>query len=149
MSIRQRRLSSLLTPVRLSIGLGTGLLCSDQRQDHDRSNVRDHLEELIRDPEASDLKTDLQSITESEEQAGQQNAARSPASENYRRKCDKSTSRNIAFCIGIGIAGRQVSAADACQGPARAPQITQARYLTRITEIPRVAAALGCSPTAL
>ena len=71
-------MSPLFAAIGLSIGLGSRLLRTDDGEDDHGGHIGDHLEELVRDGDAGDLKPDLQRIAEAEEQAGQQDAARVP-----------------------------------------------------------------------
>ena len=72
----------LFAAVGLTIGFRAALFGADNGQNDDCRDVGDHLEELVRKIERAELQTDLQSVAETEEQAGKQNAGAAPAAEN-------------------------------------------------------------------
>ena len=73
---RLRRITvlALFSAVRLAGGLWPHLSPAHNGQGEDGCNIGNHLEELIGDAYAHNLEPDLQSIAESEEQAGQKDA---------------------------------------------------------------------------
>ena len=95
----------LFAAVGLSVCPRTCLLCADEAQDKHRREVRDHLEELIRNGDAGDLQLDLQRITEAEEQAGKQNPTRAPPAEDDSRQRDEAAARDNAVGVGTRITG--------------------------------------------
>ena len=110
--------SALFLSVGLSVCLGAGLFGADNCQNHHGSHIGNHLEELVRQIEGTELKTDLQSVAETEEQAGKQNAGTAPTAENDGGKSDKAAAGNIALGVGVGIAGGEIRAADPAESTA-------------------------------
>ena len=97
-SLRHR--SAFFLAVRLAAALGTGLFCTDDGQDHDGGHIGDHLEELIRECVVDQLQTDLKSVAETEEQAGDQNASGIPASEDNGGQSNEASAGNVSVYIG-------------------------------------------------
>ena len=85
----------LFFPVRLARGLGTELAASDDRKRNNGRHVRNHLEELVRNIDAGYLQADLQSVAESEEEAGDQDSACAPAPEDDRCEGDEAAPWDI------------------------------------------------------
>ena len=106
---------ALFLAVGQTIRLGTSLLGADDSQNHNGGNVGDHLEELIRNTQAADLQTDLQSVTQTEEQAGAHDAGAVPATEDNGSQCDETTAGDDALSVGGGVAGGQICTADTGQ----------------------------------
>ena len=108
-------MSPLFAAIGLSIGLGSRLLRTDDGEDDHGGHIGDHLEELVRDGDAGDLKPDLQRIAEAEEQAGQQDAAGTPAAKDHGSQGDEAAAGHDTVSVGAGIAGGQVRAAQSGQ----------------------------------
>ena len=106
---------ALLAQIGFANALGTALLGANQRQYDNGSKIGNHLEELIRNTEAADLQTNLECITEAEEQTCQQDAACAPTTKDDCCQRNKAATCHIAVCISRRIASGQIGTADACQ----------------------------------
>ena len=93
-----------MLPLFAAIGLAvcprTCLLCADEAQHKHRREIRDHLEELIRNGDAGDLQLDLQRVAEAEEQAGKQDPARAPTAKDD--SCQRNEAASGDNAVGVG-----------------------------------------------